>query len=569
MHIFKSLPVTQVAGIYFFIGLISAIFAASVCLAAGEYGRTQYQKMGDKVNEKTLYPTITSDKPLHCTIELAKSAGHIDGRIFGTNLEWFNDGGGIVTNNTAVRKKIHAYAGQQGATVMRYPGGTLADYYDWRDGIGPVNSRPKRQHPTDSGRSFNHFGSPEYFQFLKDTRAEGLITVNVGTAKPKLAADWVAYANQARHPLRLRDGFSSPIGIKLWEIGNELYLPGNPHEKKITQTPAQYAAHYLAFSRAMKKVDPSIQTIAIGLAKSHQGPDSPFQNWTKILLEKAAKEIDMIAVHNAYFPVLYTERQPNVRDVYPALMASPEAVNDSLITLEKLLTQYESDKKIGIAITEWGSIFSLPNMDNYWVDHVKTMGSGVYVARMLQVFMNHPRVKLANHFKLTDRTFMGTLNYNGEPKVPYWVFALYANHHGDQRLNATLPSPTFDTPAMGIMKPQKGVAEVTVIASENTKTHQIYINFVNRSLTTTYPIQLHFKNGRVHKVGKILSIKAKELTAHNGRDIPPEWQYDEKYEPYTTATPNSIKINTVKWNDKQPLKIAPFSVMTLVLDKQQ
>jgi len=531
------------------------------------FGHTQYQKMGDRVNEATLYPAVTSKLALKCQIDLGRQIGSIDKRIFGTNLEWFNDGGGLASQNLTLRKKITEYTKAQGVTVMRYPGGTLSDFYDWHDGIGPIELRPKRQHPTDSGASLNHFGSPEFFKFLKDTGSEGLVTVNVGTGNAQMAADWVAYTNNTKHALREKDGFKAAIGIKMWEIGNEVYLPGNPGEKIITQTPEQYAQNYLTFSRAMKAVDPTLTTVAIGLVKSHIGPVGNYPNWTKVLLEKAGKEIDMIAVHNAYFPMMYHERQPNVKDVYPALMASPEAVDKSLNELESLIKQYEGQHKIGIAITEWGGLFSLPNVDNYWVDHVKTMGTGVYVARMLQVMMSHPRVQLANYFKLTDRSFMGWLNYNGDPKVPFWVFAMYANHHGDQRLAADMVSPTYHSSAMGIIGAQSNVPEVTVVASQNAE--KIFVNFVNRSLTTTYPIDLAFVNGKVNKQATIYKIETKELTAHNGRDLPPEWPYDIKNEPYTTAIPNSIGIQTQNWNEKQPLKIAPFSVMTLVFDRPQ
>lgn len=548
-----------------FFCIASSLMSAS---AGTSFGHAKYTKMGDRVNAATRYPVVESTIALKCTIDLGKPFGQIDRRLFGTNLEWFNDGGGLASHDLSLRKKITSLAKKQRVTVMRYPGGTLSDYYNWRDGIGPISARPKRHHPTDSGSSRNLFGSPEFFKFLKDTDAEGLVTVNVGTGTAKSAAEWVAYSNAPSHALRAKDGFPDPMNIKLWEIGNELYLPGNPGEQKITLTPETYADKYLEFSRAIKAVDPSVTTVAIGVAKSHIGPDTEYPNWSKIVLQKAGKEIDMIAVHNAYFPMLYHERQPNVKDIYPALMASPEAVDKSLFELESLIKQYEGKNKIGIAITEWGGLFSLPNVDNYWVDHVKTMGTGVYIARMLQVMMSHPRVQLANYFKLTDRSFMGWINYKGEPKVPFWVFALYANHHGNQRLASHIISPTYDTPLIGIMAPQKNVDEVTVVASKDTKTNQVFVNFVNRSLTTSYPINLNFIHGKIAKKGALFRIQTKELTAHNGRDTPPEWDYQIKYEPYTSAKPNSIKIEEVNWNDKQPIKIAPFSVMTLVLDAQ-
>lgn len=548
--------------------LLLAVFFALISEAAEGFDQSKFTAMGDRVNQATPYPVVTAKIPLRCEVDLAASLGLIHQNIFGTNLEWFNDGGGLASQNLTLRKKITEYTKAQGVTVMRYPGGTLSDFYDWRDGIGPIGSRPKRKHPTDSGSSFNNFGSPEFFKFLKDTDAEGLVTVNVGTGTAQSAAEWVAYVNQPSHRLRAQDGFPDPMNIKLWEIGNELYLPGNPGEQKITLTPEVYADKYLEFSRAIKAVDPSVTTVAIGVAKSHIGPDTEYPNWTKVLLEKAGKEIDMIAVHNAYFPMLYHERHPNVKDVYPALMASPEAVNKSLDDLEKLIKQYEGERKIGIAITEWGGLFSLPNMDNYWVDHVKTMGTGIYIARMLQVMMSHPRVELANYFKLTDRSFMGWLNYNGDPKVPFWVFALYANHHGDQRLAVDMVSPTYHTPVIGIIASQNHVPEVTVVASQDVKNKQVFVNFVNRSLTTQYSIDLHFIHGKVSQNAKLLRIQTKELTAHNGRDIPPEWTYKAEYEPYTTAAPNSINIQESDWNAKQTLEIAPFSVMTLVFSRQ-
>lgn len=552
---------------------LTALLALSLlsCSAQGgnDYGSTNYRKMGDKVNQAESYPVVESKLALKGTIDLGKPIGTVDKRIFGTNLEWFNDAGGLASQEIGLKEKITALTKSQGATVMRFPGGTLADYYDWRDGIGPKENRPKRKHPTDPGSSFNHFGSPEFFQFLKATNSEALITVNVGTGTAKSAAEWVAYANQPNHSLREKDGFKAPIGVKLWEIGNELYLPGNPGEVKITTTPEEYAKRYLTFSRAMKAVDPSITTVAIGVAKSHIGPDTEFQNWTKVLLEKASQEIDMIAVHNAYFPMLYKERHPHVRDVYPALMAAPEAVEKSIVDLEKLIEQYEKNKKIGIAITEWGGLFSYPEVDNYWVDHVKTLGTGIYVARMMQVLLSHSRIQLANYFKLTDRSFMGWVNYAGDPKVPFWVFALYANLSGNERLQSELMSPNYDAPRIGIMEAQKNVPEVTMVATRDAQKKKVFVNIVNRSLTTQYPLNLTFLNGKKPKQANVYKIEAKELTAHNGRDIPPEWPYQSNFEPYTTAGANSIHIQKSVWDTTKSLAIAPFSVMTLEFETEK
>ena len=531
--------------------------------AADDLGGTE--SPAHTVNGPRQYPKIDYPNILNCKVDLNAPTHKIDKRIFGSNLEWFNNAGGLVNQAPQEIDRLVALSEEQNVTVFRYPGGTLADFYHWKDGVGKSTSRPARKHPTDPGTSSNDFGSPEFFKFIKKTYSEALVTVNVGTGSPDEAAQWVSYANQLNHPLRTQDGLPEPQNVKLWEIGNELYLPGNPGEQKITLTPELYAERYLKFAEAMRKADPSITLVAIGVAKSHIGPDTDYPQWTEVLLKKASSQIDMVAVHNAYFPMLYGVKQPTIDQVYPALWAAPEAVKRSLDQLGKLIETYQGAKEIDIAVTEWGALYSLPYFDPYWVDHVKTLGSGVYMARLLQVFMSNSKVKLANYFKLVDRSFMGWINYNGEPKVPYYVFSLYSKYTGDQLLPTSLESPTFNTKSIGIMTDESNVAEVTVVASKRSATGEVYINFVNRSMQHVHKIKLDFLGDLPSRTGTLLSITADEPTAHNGRDIPPEWPYNKDYEPYSTAPSGSINIHSSPWSDRDLVTLNPFSVYTLLI----
>jgi alpha-N-arabinofuranosidase len=517
------------------------------------------------VNEPRTYPFLPSSSTLECVVDLAHDLGEVDRRIFGTNLEWFNEGGGFASADPRLRERIEQLARDQRLSVLRFPGGTLADYYNWRDGTGPLQRRPTTRHPTDPGSSTHKFGSPEFFSLLRQTGAEGLITVNAGTSTPEDAAAWVRYANAPDDSRRRDDGFAAPIGIKLWEVGNELYLPGSPGEVKITQTPEQYTKHFLHFASALRSADPTVTVIAIGVAKSGVGPDTPFNDWTEKLLAGAAAEIDMIAVHNAYYPLLYYVQQPAVEVVYPAMWAAPEAVDRSLTRLDKLIAKFETRRKIGVSLTEWGALFTLPTADPYWFDHVKTLGSGIYVARMLQVMIGQPRVRLANYFKLTDRSFLGWIGFNGEPKVPYWVFALYTSATGSRRVAASLDSPTYDTDGIGAVGGERNVAEVTVLATRDPASRSLFVNFVNRSLTTAHRIRLRLSGDFVSSGGELRSVSALEPTAHNGVDIPPEWPMKQEYEPYSTAAPGSIGIVTRKWSKEEPIVLPPFSVATVVL----
>jgi hypothetical protein len=184
---------------------------------------------------------------------------------------------------------------------------------------------------------------------------------------------------------------------------------------------------------------------------------------------------------------------------------------------------------------------------------------------MLQVLMEQPRVRLANYFKFTDRSFMGWVGFNAQPKVPYWVFRLYAEATGERRIAASLESPTYETTAIGAVGAERGVAEVTALATKENESQSLFINFVNRSLTTAYPIRLRVTGGSLATTGELRSISASEPTAHNGVDIPPEWPMKPEYEPYSTAKPGSIRIVSRQWSQHEPLVVPPFSVATVLL----
>lgn len=90
-----------------------------------------------------------------------------------------------------------------------------------------------------------------FMRWLQDIPGgEPLICVNYGTGTPEEAAAWVRYANiEKKH------------GIRRWHVGNEVdgtWEDGGPVD------PAQYAARFAEFSRAMKAVDPTIEVYGPG-----------------------------------------------------------------------------------------------------------------------------------------------------------------------------------------------------------------------------------------------------------------------------------------------------------------
>ena len=510
---------------------------------------------------------IPAKDAVTCVVDTTQVIRTVPRGLFGTNLEWFNFADGISAPDGSIRPGWVELARAQGVDNIRFPGGTLSDYYHWQDGIGPQEHRPVREHPTDSGKSPNVFGTPEFLRFCQAVGAQPLITVNAGTGTAAEAAEWVAYCNQKDNPDRQRDGLLQPVPVHLWEIGNELYLPGNPTDKSvITVSPETYAERFLAFSAAMRKADPSIKLMAIGTANSSQVA-LPYPDWTEIVLARAAPEIDLYAVHNAYFPMTFIQHGVPTKDLYQSLWAAPEAVARSLTKLSGLLARYEKSRHIEIAITEWGALFSYEKTE---VDQVKTMGSAVYLARLLQVFLSQPRVTVADYFKFTDRSFMGWIGYDQKPKIPYYVIELFSKHFGSQLVHASVNSPEFDSKAVGIAAAEHGVPELTVAAALDDTGKKLFINIVNRSWNTIHRIKLDTGGFTPAPTAKTWTISSPGVTDHNGPDLPGEINPSLYVEPKLSAGfKGPIAITTGICSSADTFPIAPFSVLTIELESHE
>ena len=68
--------------------------------------------------------------------------------------------------------------------VLRWPGGCFADDYDWRDGIGPRERRPRRVNGSWGGViESNAFGTHEFMDLAGLLGAAAYINGNVAAAR--------------------------------------------------------------------------------------------------------------------------------------------------------------------------------------------------------------------------------------------------------------------------------------------------------------------------------------------------------------------------------------------------
>src|SRR3984893_3629748 len=98
--------------------------------------------------------------------------------------------------------------------MLRYGGGSYADYYDWQTNTNIQNCLPDNATAsfTSSCSSGDSLGFSQFSQQARAVGAKSFVTVNYGSGTPAEAAAWVAQARS-----------TAGQGVALWEVGNETY----------------------------------------------------------------------------------------------------------------------------------------------------------------------------------------------------------------------------------------------------------------------------------------------------------------------------------------------------------
>lgn len=321
-------------------------------------------------------------------------------------------------------------------------GGILSRYYKWREGVGPVESRPLYRNYAWGGKETNRIGTHEFVDFCRRVGAEPLYCVNflsdgvqryaregrAGDATE--AADWVSYANDPDNRERRRNGVAQPYNVRLWQLGNETSYGRDCFDKDTS------IRHTIEFARAMRQRDPSIKLIGWGDMARGRDPGL----WAGDLVRRAGDQIDYVAIHmmgmrpqrkdTVLWGMRY-QRQPEA--AWQELRELADVAASRLVELEQVLRAEKA--KAGIAITE-GHLSLRPHNSNpiltEWL-------SAVYHARTMNLYHRHgDMVKIATGADYpTTRWTVGSVMMPVPRGTSYLlpvgaIMRLFARHNGKQ-----------------------------------------------------------------------------------------------------------------------------------------
>ena len=433
-------------------------------------------------------PTIATGYAAKVTVDATAHGRAIPRDLYGVNVEWWRNANGLWDERgDRLDPGVVQLTKALRPSLIRFPGGFLGDAYAWREATGPRKDRPAMvANPGSGEKGKPNFGTDELVQFAGAIDANLLLSANLGTGTAKMAADWVRYMKNLRqaHP----DG----PRVQWWEMGNELYHKGDASGGSLT--PEAYADKLQTFAREMRAVDPSIRIGAIGMENYPTFPFNSYRDWDEIVLKRAGSDIDFLAVHNAYAPVGPDDRA-NPLDVYRALWAAPLMIADNLRTVAEQIRRYAPSDRvehIRIAVTEWAPLFQVVP-SSAWIDHSKTLGSALYVADVLRVFIQNDRVDTATFFKLNEPSFLGLIGVRSgawAPNASYYAFQLYTEHFGTTLLSSRVEGPTYDSVQAGIVPAMKRVPLLESVASLSADGSRLYVILINKSANQPAEIAL-------------------------------------------------------------------------------
>lgn len=346
-------------------------------------------------------PNATPSLDADIVVDPDGAAIAFDRRLLGTNVPaWL---GPDRLNDTA----FQAAAVASGTTLVRMPGGSWSNSYDWHaceTGDNTGCNWPAAARPTD------------FIDFLQATELEGMWTVSINASAEAAAAavaffngrldddteigidrygeDWATVGDWAQ--LRADHGNPDPIGIALWEIGNEVY-GGRPDsggdqcasfgwEEVWTCDGSEYVRGdrdhdgYLAISAAMRAVDPGIEVGAVGV-----GDPGGWNNWGNEVIAEAGDQLDFYVVHQYGF-----DQSPD-----PA-----EAVDRPLVLWPQLMSDVTAalGTDIPVAVTEYNLVSVRDNDTKLTMTQAM---NALYIADSIGQLATHG-VTIANQWNLAN-----------------------------------------------------------------------------------------------------------------------------------------------------------------------
>ena len=473
-------------------------------------------------------PPQNSSDVVRVYVDSRRTVAPLDRNLFGSFLEHLGraiyegiyDPGSKLADSNGFRKDVIDEIRHLGVPIIRYPGGNFVSGYNWLDGVGPKQDRPRVLDKAWNSLNTNQFGTNEFMAWCKAVGTEPLMGLNLGTGTPEQAAALVEYCNVEKgtkwSDLRRQHGVANPYKVKHWCLGNEMDGPWQIGH----MTATEYGLKAQDAARQMRYVDPSLQLIACGSS----GPFMPtYLEWDREVLEQCYDYVDGLSLHR------YLGNTPEDTggdsSKYLAMNLSMERqIAESIAVCDLVRGHKRSPKKLWLSFDEWNVWYRARSGDAvnghgqeapHLLEEVYNLEDALLVGGLVNTLIrNADRVKLACLAQLINVIAPIMTNSTGMFRQPiYYPYSWALQFARGSVLNLLVESPTYEVKGMG----QVPYLDVVGTSAEDGKSSLFVLN---RDLAKAHTVEVNWQDKAPARVLSSSLLTGDDLKAFNSFDAP-------------------------------------------------
>ena len=462
-------------------------------------------------------------------VDSRRTVAPLDRNLFGSFLEHLGraiyegiyDPGSKLSDSNGLRKDVVDEIRQLGVPIVRYPGGNFVSGYNWLDGVGPKQDRPRALDKAWNSINTNQFGTNEFMMWCKAVGTEPLMGLNLGTGTPEEAAALVEYCNVEKgtkwSDLRRKHGFAEPYKVKRWCLGNEMDGPWQIGH----MTATEYGLKAQDAARQMHYVDPSLQLIACGSS----GPFMPtYLEWDREVLEQCYDYVDGLSLHR-YFGNTAEDTGGDSAKFLAMNLSMERQIAETVAVCDLVRGHKRSPKKLWLSFDEWNVWYRARTGDAvngheqqapHLLEEVYNLEDALLVGGLINsLIRNADRVKLACLAQLINVIAPIMTNPNGLLRQTiYYPYSWALQFARGSVLNLLVESPSYEISGMG------QVPYLDIAGTVSAEDGRVALFVLNRDLSKAHAIEVNWQDKVPARTLSSVLLTGDDLKAFNSFDTP-------------------------------------------------
>src|SRR5436190_4440894 len=439
-----------------------------------------------------------------------------------------------IANVAGLRKSLIDAFAKIKPSVIRWPGGCFADSYNWRDGTGPKDKRPRTSNfwvdapewPAGAPdgpwkHDTNQFGTDDFLRFCKLTGAQPYIAANLRSLPAKDFYEWVDYCNSPAGTTSLADlravqGDREPARVKYWGIGNESWGCGGNF------TPEEYAAEYRRFTAWAPRHGVDLRFVGAG-------PNGGDLDWTRRFFAKLGERRAFGAMWGwAMHHYSWNVSSGRTTDWFQGkgdavnykeeewyeLLREADRIEGMITDCWGVMGESDRNHRVKLVVDEWGSWFKTGSevSNTHLLGQQSTIRDAILAGLTLDTFHRHSdKVAMAAIAQLVN--CLQALFLAHEDKFvttpTYHVFDMYKVHQGKTSLRTMITSPRPSYTRNGQPATIRGLNGSASIDGK-----RVVLTVTNPDLKATRETEIAIRGASIKSIVG-MTLASSDMQAHN------------------------------------------------------